>query len=163
MSVRHAKPNDAARIAEINIISWEDTYRGLMPDEIIDNRKLNAERILHYKEKIEEGKNTVLVYENEQGIITGYLWAGKARDNDIKLFDELYAFYVDPKYQGNGYGTKLINKFKTIVKDKHFYLYMLKNNKTHDFYVKVGGVEMKDYTKTMQIGNSKIEEVLYKF
>jgi ribosomal protein S18 acetylase RimI-like enzyme len=163
MSVRLAKAEDAQRITEINLITWEDTYRGLMPDEILNNRIMNEGRVLHCKENIISGDNIVLVYEADDKNVVGYIWAGKSRNNDIELFHEIYGFYVDPKFQGNGYGTQLMNEYKKHINDEHFYLYMLKGNKTHDFYIKMGGVEMKGYAKSMKINNHRIEEVLYRF
>lgn len=158
-----AKADDAQRITEINIISWEDTYRGLMPDEILDDRHINEERILQCKEGIETGEYSIFVYETDEGDIAGFLWAGKSRDNNIELFHELYSFYVDPKYQGNGYGKQLIDEYKKHICGEHFYLYMIKGNKTANFYKKMGGIEMNGYAKSVEINHHKIEEVLYRF
>ena len=40
---------------------------------------------------------------------------------------------------------------------------MLKGSRTHDFYIKMGGLEIKDYSKSVIINEHKVEEVLYKF
>ena len=36
--MRKAKQSDARGIVEVNTYTWLTTYKGLMPDEILDNR-----------------------------------------------------------------------------------------------------------------------------
>jgi hypothetical protein len=41
MSIRSAVPQDATRIAEVHVASWRVAYRGLMPDNLL--QQLDAE------------------------------------------------------------------------------------------------------------------------
>ena len=89
MRVRKALPEDAEVITNINVETWKAAYKGLMDDDILDNRKADDKRIAHWKEVIENPSLLVLVCEDKE--ILGYLCAGKARDDyGIKNEDRFY-------------------------------------------------------------------------
>ncbi|MFP5361683.1 MAG: GNAT family N-acetyltransferase, partial [Thermoleophilia bacterium] len=43
-TVRPARAGDAAQMARVNVLCWRETYRGLMPDELLDDSGLEAAR-----------------------------------------------------------------------------------------------------------------------
>ena len=42
MIIRQAKRSDIENIASVQVRSWNTTYRGLLPDEIIDDRTVES-------------------------------------------------------------------------------------------------------------------------
>lgn len=161
MKIRKAKIEDARKIAEINVETWQNAYKGLIDDAILEARKVDGKRISDWEKNIQNPAVTVLVCEDEE--ITGYLCAGPARD-DFGIENEIYALYVHPTAQRKGYGSELIKKYKQIIKYRPFYLYMLKNNqKAADFYVKNGGRLCEKLARDLTVYHGIIAEECYVF
>ncbi len=161
-NVRYAIDSDAQSIAQISVVAWKEAYKQLLPAELLASRKVDEKRINGWKKKIEDKNFTVLVYE-DYGKIKGYLWAGPKRD-DIQCDYELYAIYVDPSFQKLGIGSSLFEKYKRIIKNSSFYLYMLDgNHNASEFYKKMGGYKDAKYDRILNDDNHKIKEVFYIF
>lgn len=61
MKIRKAEIEDALGIAEVNIEVWRTTYKGIMPDEDLDN--LSCEnRTQFYQKFLENKENDSFVY-----------------------------------------------------------------------------------------------------
>jgi len=159
--IRQAEPKDAQAITQINVDTWIDTYKGLIDDSILNERKVDARRIAEWQDRIQDPVYTVLVCEDKE--ILGYLWAGPARDAyDIK--NEIYALYVQVQNQKKGVGSMLLEKYKQKIKGEVFYLYALKNNmKAASFYEKNGGALWQDAARAIEVKNIQIEEICYIF
>lgn len=163
MSTRRATIEDAEQIASISVETWKDTYKGILPQDILDARKVDEKRISDWQKKIKDKSFITLVYENDHNI-SGYLWAGKNRDNNINIPNEIYAIYVKPKFQGKGIGKALFKEYHNIINHSSFYLYMLKGNtKTSKFYSAMGGKVAPQYNRTIKAGNNDIDEIIYIF
>ena len=91
-NIRKANVDDALVITQISIDAWKKAYEGLLPQELLTNRKVDVKRINSWKENITNSDYTVLVYENET--VCGYSWAGKKRD-DIDVPYQVYVIYVN--------------------------------------------------------------------
>ncbi len=161
MLIRKAEVKDATSIAQISVETWKDTYKGLIDETILYNRKVDDKRISGWVENIKNPDFTILVYEDKE--ILGYLWAGPARDKQ-EIKNELYAIYIKISAQRKGIGSKLIEEYKQIINNENFYLYMIKNNiKASTFYEKAGGVVCEKYNRQLDLKNQVIEEVCYVF
>ena len=162
MKVRFAQIEDAKIISEINVETWHEAYRGIIHDDILRARKVDDKRINTWAEIIQAKGRITLVCEND-GKILGYLSAGPARD-EYGIQNEIYALYVAPIFQKKGVGLRLIEKYKKVIKNEHFYLYTLKQNKTAiDFYIKNGGAIYEKYARHITIAHQELEEVCFVF
>ena len=162
MKIRRAKIEDATTIAQINVDTWHNAYKGLIDDAILKARVVDEKRIAAWEETIKNPNRIVLVCENNKEVV-GYLTAGPARD-DCGFENELFALYVKPSSQNQGIGSALINEYKKIIKNRPFYLYMLKNNqKAAGFYEKNGGVICKKFNRNLEVQGHTFEEVCYVF
>jgi len=97
--------------------------------------------------------------------VVGYLNAYKNTNKKIPIPYEILYFYIHPDFQHQGIGQKLFQHFKQTIKNKPFYLYMLKGNiQAQKFYEKMGGVQQ---SQNMDIGskvyNFTIHEVCWIF
>ena len=101
MLIRKAEVKDATSIAQISVETWKDTYKGLIDETILYNRKVDDKRISGWVENIKNPDFTILVYEDKE--ILGYLWAGPARDKQ-EIKNELYAIYIKISAQRKGIG-----------------------------------------------------------
>ena len=161
MSVRYAKVDDAEAIVKINVEAWKVSYKGLIADSILDERKVDEKTILSIQQKVLNQEAIVLVYEDKE--VLGFLTAGSARD-EIDIKNELRSIYVRPDAQHKGIGTKLLDRYKQMMKGRRFYLYTLKNNaKSRGFYEKNGGIVCEEFNRSITIDNELIEEVCYVF
>ena len=111
MAVRHAKREDAARIAEIHVLSWQSAYRRLVPQDYLD-RLDPAAGVARWAEAIEQtdpARGGVLVVVGAAGQVAGFANACASRDEDAGADDgEVGAIYLSPECWGRGYGRMLM-------------------------------------------------------
>lgn len=163
MRVRAAHPDDAERIASINVRSWQSSYRGIMPDAHLAS--LNAASISHHvREVIAGGKSTVLVAECPD--VQGYCWLAKSRDSDAQPdTGELIAIYVAPDFERRGLGRSLVADSCAVAVKQAFRRVTLwaldQNHRAHSFYQRVG-FEADGHDKTtLHWGGTPLREVRF--
>ena len=146
MIVRKAKPEDAKRVAEINVIGWQTAYKGLVPDDFLEKWQVTEKRITNFQNAIENPEAVFLVVE-EDGRVIGYLHGGKNKESeDMPCEHEVYGLYIDPAFQRKGAGRLLLKTFKEKIENAPFFLHaMLGNEKAMTFYTKVGGQRVSKY------------------
>jgi GNAT superfamily N-acetyltransferase len=112
--IRPAEVSDAARIAAIKCRGWLATYRGLLPDTILDG--LDESRLTNeFADGIQAtagelgspDERLFLVFDTGQDVC-GYVIAGAYRETDLVDYGEVYALYVDPTLWGGGIGSTLL-------------------------------------------------------
>ena len=107
--VRTAGPDDAPRIAEVNVRSWKAAYAGIVPDAILDGMDIDRYRETWLRRIADLGQRSLFVAVLD-GRIEGYVLSGPARDHDLPdLAGEVYAIYVDPPAQRRGLGRVLLD------------------------------------------------------
>ena len=127
--IRKATIQDAKDIATINIRSWKQTYKGIFPQEFLDNLTVNDENIEKCQNKIKE--YAVYIKDNK---IVGIIRYGKNKKGYDNNYGEIYALYIDSKYHHQGIGKELV---KYVINElKNNYDYILVSN---TFYQKIGG------------------------
>ncbi|MGG5461131.1 N-acetyltransferase family protein [Clostridium sp. B9] len=139
--IRYAYISDAKDLAKIHSNSWKVSYKGIIPDEILDN--FNIEKKQRYFERvIKDGleENAVILSNNE---VIGFICIGKCRDTDkTDSYGEVWGIYLLPEYFGRGVGTKLINWGLGELRNRGYKkvtLWVLEDNiKARKFYEKVG-------------------------
>ena len=106
LSVRIARPEDAADLARIYIDSWQDTYAGM-----ISHALLGAMSHKHHTARwlaAIKSPTTVLVAEDALAGLVGLTSLGSARDRSLGFEGEVYTLYVDPGFLGLGTGRALL-------------------------------------------------------
>ena len=106
--IREATIHDAARVAEIDVISSRFAYRNIVPDECLYQDLTVENRIPVYRRWITEKRFGIYVYEdNDTGTIRGMMGIGMSEDDDKKGAFELHFLYVDPGYVRMGIGSEM--------------------------------------------------------
>ena len=156
--IRKGKVEDAKGVVEVNTYTWETTYKGLMPDEVLEERiKTMDERIPKMAESVRKKDNLFVAEDNDK--IVGMMTYGPSRNEEYQEIGQIYAIYVLKEYQGLGIGKKL---FMTGIKEligkgyNSMIVNVLDGNKTRKFYEKYGGKKVgkiEDY-----FGNAKLTE-----
>jgi GNAT superfamily N-acetyltransferase len=115
VKIRAAVPDDAEGIALAHVASWQTSYRGLIPDEDLDNLSIER-REAAWLESIRREANAVFVAEVE-GRIVGFIAGGPEREGMLRESDgvafdcELYAIYLLEEVKRQGIGTRLLARF----------------------------------------------------
>ena len=163
LCVRKGNVSDAKGVSEVTSYTWVTTYKGLLPDEILDERvKTIDERAIKIARSIEEKDNLYVAVDDNK--VVGIVTYGKSRNEKYKDSGEIYSIYVLDNYQGFGLGKKL---FLTGIKElinmgyDSLILNVLDGNDTINFYKKFGGIKIGE--KEEFLGNVKIKENILLF
>lgn len=106
MVIRRAKPEDAHEVARVHVRSWQEAYRGLLPDDFLEAlRPEDRARRYTFDAETPGAPYTLIALERER--VLGFATTGPARDRDAPGLAELYALYVDPGAWGMGVGGRL--------------------------------------------------------
>jgi len=81
--VRRAEPRDAPAVARVHTASWQQAYRGLLPEEYLDSLSVEARTTSWAKtfSRLPRQTPTNLVAELD-GQIIGFACVGPSRDDD---------------------------------------------------------------------------------
>lgn len=153
ITIRHARPTDAADIAAVHVVSWQKIYRGHIPDEVLDHLSIEK-RTQKWKDLIEKKTKIILILQND--IIVGFagICASRDRDKDPAIYGEISALYLHPNVWKLGFGKKLFSAALSELENigfKYAFLWVLKENQqARKFY------ESSGFTFTEQ---SKVESL----
>lgn len=127
--LRKAGNMDISRIAEILIFTKRTTYRPIFKN---DNVSFNEMQVLKEIEKLSQPSALDNIYVYDDGIVKAMV-----KIEDVGEKTKVSEFFVDPFFQGEGIGTKILNT--VIEKSKEVFLCVLdKNERAIRFYVKIG-------------------------
>ena len=165
-TIRQATCEDAAAIARVHVASWLTTYRGLMPDAVLDG--LSVERRQRQWEQWLCGVETapcIFVAEDEHGEVIGFASGGPPQVSDeVPGYDsELYTVYLLQTAQRQGAGRRLVAAVAEhlLAAGNHaMLLWVLGTNEpSRRFYERIGGRELM--TKPANFGGAMLDEVAY--
>jgi len=110
LSVRTARPDDAAGLARIYIEAWQDTYAGVISHSLLGAMSLRTHTARWHAtiRAMEKNSGTVLVAEDARAGVIGLCSLGRARDGGCGYDGEVYTLYVDPAFLGRGAGRALL-------------------------------------------------------
>jgi GrpB-like predicted nucleotidyltransferase (UPF0157 family)/ribosomal protein S18 acetylase RimI-like enzyme len=110
-TVRRARSDDAAGIAEVHVHAWQAAYRGLLPDPLLDGLSV-SEREESWRSLLEEeGDWLTFVAEDGAGGLAGFCSAA-IPNQDQETGEgtaEIGAIYVDPGRWREGIGGALLS------------------------------------------------------
>ncbi len=137
--IRPAVPGDARDLAEVQVRTWEEAYRGIVPDELIDRRDVAArERVWR---DILAGDTLTSVAEAD-GEVVGFISVGATREPDLPFSGELFAIYLRAAHWGGGLGSELMLAGERQLRElgySHATLWVLRDNpRARRFYEKHG-------------------------
>ena len=109
IGVRAASAEDAAAIARIHVESWQSTYAGILPDEVLlnlDSAQYEARWWRHVLGRFRRN-HFVYVAESPDGGVVGFASAGPSRNSGLPYRAEVYTIYLGDDYHGRGIGRQL--------------------------------------------------------
>ena len=163
MTVRIATPDDADAIERVRTDTWRATYRGHMPDAVLDGLTYDGTRRREYMRTM-NADQFVLVAEHD-GDVVGFANGGPSRITDPAHPGEIYAIYVLPAHQGHGHGSALMREgARELVARgwKGMLVWVLRENaSSRDFYERMGGAHLRDRDEEREVQGVKIVESGY--
>ena len=99
---------DAEAIERVRVETWRATYRGLLPDVVIDGLRVNVEA--RRGRLAARPPHQFCFVAEDAGLVAGYVLGGPERSADPEYRGEVYAIYVLPAHQGKGLGRALIRE-----------------------------------------------------
>jgi len=110
--IRSAALEDASRLAEIHISSWQAAYADLLPADFLDGLSEELEKRTDQWQdwlSTESPQRSVLVAIDGDKVV-GFTHTGPSGDKDLKPREvgELYAMYLDPAHYRQGWGSALM-------------------------------------------------------
>ena len=148
-NIRKKTKDDCATIAHVVTVAWNETYRGIVQDEFLDNLYNNEEeRAKNSYNKFNAKDNHQYVLEVDNKVV-GFINVGSSDENDYDNCGEIHAVYIINGYKGYGFGKKLIeegiNELKSMGYDKMI-IGCLEGNPSNEFYKHIGGKYIKQRT-----------------
>ena len=109
--VRRPAVSDALAMARVHVRSWQETYRGLMPDSVLDHPDAVAARERFWTTALTDPRytanRTAMATQNES--VIGMAMAGPPLDDDADWALHLYVLYVLAAHHGTGAGRALLD------------------------------------------------------
>ena len=160
LSIREATVQDAANIANVHVVSWRESYQGIVPQPYLDSLDVGV-RTESWKSRLDQGVATVFVAVLD-GQLCGFISGGKARES-IQDFDgEFFAIYLLRAAKGRGIGRLLMRRLaETLLAEglTKGLVWVLADNPTRHFYEHLGAQEVA--RKMEPVGGADLLEIAY--
>ena len=111
LTIRPAQVADVAQMARVNVRCWQETYRGLMADAVLDDPGFVAARERFWTAALTDERyreNRVAVAQRGGGLV-GIAMSGPSLDAGAPWERQLYVLYVLAADQGTGAGRALLD------------------------------------------------------
>jgi L-amino acid N-acyltransferase YncA len=163
VDIRRATPDDADAIEHVRTDTWRATYRGLMPDAVLDRLGYDGAERRRGMAAMSEDR-FVLVAEHD-GEIVGFCYGGPSRVSDPAYPGEVYAIYVLPSHQGHGHGSALLRDGARECLDRGWramLVWVLHDNwPSRRFYERMGGQHLAGRDEDRAIEGVLLREAGY--
>ena len=122
MTIRQATIEDADATARVQVQSWLETYRGIVPDGYLQSlTDTLSQRQQRHRDKIAANDSIQLVGCNDEGNVVGWLAAGNARaerPRSMGYTGEIYAIYLVKSAWRQGLGRAMMREaFDRLARD----------------------------------------------
>jgi GNAT superfamily N-acetyltransferase len=162
--IRTATEADLPLIAAIQVASWQDAFRGIVPDGTLDGLSVERSRDM-LRKTFEAYPSNITVALNGAGTATGFSCAGRVSDETNAPYQfRVFALHVRPDMRQQGIGKALLHEaFGRAVRDEGLdsaIVWTLADlHRSRRFYEREGGVLVK--TDVWHVGDAALPEVAY--
>ena len=159
--IRPALPEDADAIAHVHVLSWQSTYRGLIPQDILDDLSVEQRKDWWQRTITGPSQNEVLVVD-DAGQLVGFAGYGSERAGNRVYRGELLAIYLLEQHQRKGWGRSLVRAAAQGLLKRgitSMLVWVLSDNPSRYFYEKLEAVYLRQ--KPLEIGGVLYQESAY--
>lgn len=162
MQIRKVKREDLVEVAKIKVEAWQDSYKGIVDNNYLNN--MDYKRTAEKWEKNFNDENFIVAIVDNQ--IVGFCRYGDRIDELERFIEydgEIYAIYIKSDYKRRGIGRKFVNYAIQDLKKqgkKKVIIWCLEQNKgAKKFYSSINGKYLGE--KDANIGNTIYKEIAY--
>ena len=167
--IRRATRSDATAIGRVHVETWQSAYAGLLPDAMLAHMS-GVRHSAMWARALSDAAEArgIFVADDEAMGVVGFGSCGPVRDPPEELdakarrVGEVYLLYVEPDFQNQGLGRRLLDAlFRQLHADGFdtAVLWMLAENPTRFFYEGLGGELVGQRTDTF--AGVDVDEVAY--
>lgn len=111
VTVRPARREDAAAMAKMHMSSWQETYRGVMTDRVLDDPGLVDVRERFWTTALVDERHRAkrIAVAERDGAVIGVAMAGPPESSVSEWSQQLYVLYVLAAEHGTGVGAALLD------------------------------------------------------
>ena len=141
-AVREATLADAEGIARVHTDSWQTSYRGILPDTVLD--RIDVGQRAESRKKILRDRSVfqLVAYDVTHGDIVGFCDAGASRRH-MPYAGEVYAIYLAHRAKRHGIGQEMFERVQAWLvasEMRSMIVWVLENNHhARRFYEAMGG------------------------
>jgi len=163
MQIRLAQTEDAMAVARVHVRSWQVAYRGLLPDDYLDQlRPEDRAAKYNFADPNPQAPKTLVAAEGS--LIHGFATTMPSRDSNLPDHAELAALYVHPDQWGRGIGAALIAAARGSLVQQGFrtaYLWVLAGNTRADRFYQIDGWQPTGEHRTDTVWGIAVNESRY--
>ena len=108
VSVRPARPEDAERVARVQLSTWRTAYADLLPPEALDVPEVQAAALWLGAVESPPSPQHRLLVAMERDELVGFAASGPSADEDAPGAVELMTLLVEPRWGRRGHGSRLV-------------------------------------------------------
>jgi ribosomal protein S18 acetylase RimI-like enzyme len=174
IDIRRASQSDADGISAVHDAAWREAYAGIIPAKSLHamvQRRGSAWWATALKRGVE-----ILVIEaasaSGEVSVVGYATMGSNRVSSLDFDYEIYELYLQPEYQGLGFGRRLFDAALKSLRSRGARRHeragtkasvivwaLVENDRAEPFYLSAGGVPVAAGSETF--GDKKLEKRAY--
>ena len=158
MTIRPARPEDAAAIAEVHVAAWRSAYANLLPAVFL--ARMSTVRHAAQAHAAILAGHGVLVAEQGRDVV-GFCTMGRPRTLGV-ADGEIETLYVLDDHRDQGHGRALLHAAATSLADQgcgSLFLWVLADNPSRFFYERLGGKAVR--RGTTQVARQHLEQIAY--
>lgn len=146
MIVRHATTDDADAIERVRTDTWRATYRGLMPDALLDRLEPAPSRRRDHLARLPADQFTLVAEDG--GTVVGFCAGGPSRSDSDRFPGEVYAIYIVTTHHRRGAGRAMLAQAAAELVGRGWramIIWVLRENApARAFYERMGGRFVRD-------------------
>ncbi len=161
MKIRPARQTDAGGIARVYVQTWQDTYRGILPDGYLDAMTVPGSERSFFQD-LQHSRVISFVAEKKANEIVGFVTGGDESKRDSIYSGEIYTLYVQKDCQRQGVGLKLVSALANQLNRLGVYamqVRVLKQNPNRRFYENIHGIVL--CTQRLLFAGTILDAIVY--
>ena len=163
--IRDATLNDIREVAKLHVDSWNNTYKGIIAQDYLDNMKNNLEKRIERMNNEFNLRKMIVATLNDEIVAFSEFVLSNEFSKDLDIDCELCGLYVKNEYLKSGIGTKVFNYVRNLFIEnnkKKMGLWCVKENENAiNFYKRKGGVVVSE--KKFTLANKEYSEVAFEY
>jgi ribosomal protein S18 acetylase RimI-like enzyme len=176
ITVRRARPADAAQIGAVHVAAWRSAYPGILPDAFLARLSVSRQAV-YYDRAIRNGVGVHVATASGLDLgavgggtrVIGFVTGGPARDASPSSAaghplgeGEIETLYVLDDWRERGLGRRLMRAAATHLASagcRSAYVWVLRQNPSRWFYARLGGRPAAE--ATIEVGGAPVIQTAY--